>query len=63
MVIIKTLSNNRGVALIVLIVAMTLIAILGTSFVSLMGSNKKVFCIRLTHTVPSTLPMQELNMQ
>ncbi len=37
----KTLSNNKGVSLIVLIVAMTLIAILGASFVSLMGTKQK----------------------
>ena len=47
MVIMKTLSNNRGVALIVLIVAMTLIAILGTSFVSLMGSKQKGFLYQI----------------
>jgi hypothetical protein len=43
MVIMKTLSNNRGISLIVLIVAMTLIALLGASFVSLMGSKQKGF--------------------
>ena len=39
----KTLSNNKGISLVVLIVAMTLIAILGTSFVSLMSSKQKGF--------------------
>ena len=39
----KTLFNNRGISLIVLIVAMTLIAILGASFVSLMSSKQKAF--------------------
>ncbi len=39
--IMKMLSNNKGVSLVVLIVAMTLIAILGVSFVSLMGTKQK----------------------
>jgi len=39
----KTLSNSRGISLVVLVVAMTLIAILGASFVSLMGSKQKGF--------------------
>jgi hypothetical protein len=43
----KTLSNNKGIALVVLIVAMTLIAILGTSFVSLMGSKQKGFLYQI----------------
>jgi Tfp pilus assembly protein PilX len=47
MVTMKTLSSNRGVALIVLIVAMTLIAILGTSFVSLIGSKQKGFLYQI----------------
>jgi hypothetical protein len=47
MVIIMMLSNNRGVSLIVLIVAMTLIAILGTSFVSLMSSKQKGFLYQI----------------
>ncbi len=37
----KMLSNNKGVSLVVLIVAMTLIAILGASLASLMGSKHK----------------------
>jgi len=41
------LSNNKGVSLIVLIVAMTLIAILGASFVSLMGSKQKGFLYQI----------------
>jgi len=47
MVIMKTLFNNRGISLIVLIVAMTLIAILGASFVSLMGSKQKGFLYQI----------------
>jgi hypothetical protein len=47
MVTMKMLSNNKGVALIVLIVAMTLIAILGTSFVSLIGSKQKGFLYQI----------------
>jgi hypothetical protein len=47
MVIMKTLFNNRGIALVVLIVAMTLIAILGASFVSLMGSKQKGFLYQI----------------
>lgn len=43
----KTLSNNRGVSLVILIVAMTLIAILGASFVSLMGSKQKGFLYQI----------------
>jgi hypothetical protein len=39
----KILFNNKGISLVILIVAMTLIAILGTSFVSLMGSKQKGF--------------------
>ncbi len=46
MVIMKMLFNNKGISLVILIVAMTLIAILGASFVSLMSTNKKVFCIK-----------------
>jgi hypothetical protein len=41
------LSNNKGISLIVLIVAMTLIAILGASFVSLMGSKQKGFLYQI----------------
>jgi Tfp pilus assembly protein PilX len=47
MVTMKTLSNNKGISLVVLIVAMTLIAILGTSFVSLMGSKQKGFLYQI----------------
>jgi hypothetical protein len=43
----KMLSNSRGVALVVLVVAMTLIAILGASFVSLMGSKQKGFLYQI----------------
>jgi hypothetical protein len=43
MVITMTLSNNKGISLVVLVVAMTLIAILGTSFVALMSSKQKGF--------------------
>lgn len=39
----KTLSNNRGISLIILIIAMTLIAVIGASFVSLVGSKHKGF--------------------
>jgi hypothetical protein len=41
--IIMMLSNNKGISLVILIVAMTLIAILGASFVSLVGSKQKGF--------------------
>jgi hypothetical protein len=41
------LSNNKGISLIILIVAMTLIAILGASFVSLMGSKQKGFLYQI----------------
>jgi len=37
----KTLSNSRGISLVILIVAMTLITILGVSFVSIMASKQK----------------------
>jgi hypothetical protein len=43
----KMLFNNKGISLVVLIVAMTLIAILGTSFVSLMGSKQKGFLYQI----------------
>lgn len=39
----KMLSNNKGMSLVILIIAMTLIAILGASFVSLVGSKHKGF--------------------
>jgi len=39
--------NNRGVSLVVLIVAMTLIAVLGVSFVSLMSSKQKGFLYQI----------------
>jgi hypothetical protein len=47
MVIMKMLSNNKGISLVILIVAMTLIAILGASFVSLMGSKQKGFLYQI----------------
>jgi hypothetical protein len=47
MVITMMLSNNRGISLVVLIVAMTLIALLGASFVSLMGSKQKGFLYQI----------------
>jgi Tfp pilus assembly protein PilX len=47
MVIMKTLSNNKGISLVILIVVMTLIAILGASFVSLMGSKQKGFLYQI----------------
>jgi len=37
----KTLFDSRGIALIVLVIAMTLIAVLGASFVSMVGSRHK----------------------
>lgn len=37
------LSNNKGISLVILIIAMTLIAILGASFVSLVGSKHRGF--------------------
>lgn len=43
MVTMKMLFNNKGVSLVVLLVAITLIAILGTSFVSIMSSKQKAF--------------------
>jgi hypothetical protein len=47
MVIMKMLYNNKGISLVVLIVAMTLIALLGASFVSLMGSKQKGFLYQI----------------
>jgi hypothetical protein len=43
MVIIMKSSNNKGFALIILIIAMTLIAVLGASFVSMIGSKQQGF--------------------
>jgi hypothetical protein len=43
----KTLFNNKGISLVILVVAMTLIAILGTSFVSLMSSKQKGFLYQI----------------
>lgn len=43
MVTMKTLSSNKGVALIILVIAMTLIAVLGASFVALVGSKHRSF--------------------
>jgi hypothetical protein len=42
-----TLFNNKGISLVILIVAMTLIAILGASFVSLMSSKQKGFLYQI----------------
>lgn len=42
-VIMKTLSNNKGAALIILIIAMTLISVLGASMVSIMGAKQRGF--------------------
>jgi hypothetical protein len=39
----KTLSNNKGVALIILIIAMTLISLLGAGMVSFMGAKQKSY--------------------
>lgn len=39
----KTLSNNKGISLIILIIAMTLIAVIGASFVSLVGTKQRGF--------------------
>jgi hypothetical protein len=47
MVTMKMLYNNKGISLVVLIVAMTLIALLGASFVSLMGSKQKGFLYQI----------------
>lgn len=43
MVIMKMLFNNKGISLVILLIAMTLIAVLGTSFVSLMSAKQKSF--------------------
>lgn len=43
MVIMKMLFNNKGISLVILLVAMTLISVLGASFVSLMSSKQKSF--------------------
>ncbi|OPY66100.1 MAG: hypothetical protein A4E62_02558 [Syntrophorhabdus sp. PtaU1.Bin002] len=47
MVTMKTLSNSRGISLVILIVAMTLITILGVSFVSIMASKQKGFLYQI----------------
>ncbi len=39
----KTLFNSRGVSLVILVIAMTIIAILGASFVSLVGMKQRGF--------------------
>ncbi len=39
----KTLFNNKGAALIILIIAMTLISVLGASMVSIMGAKQRGF--------------------
>jgi len=41
MVIMKMLSNNKGAALVILIIAMMLIAVMGASFVSLVTTKQK----------------------
>lgn len=46
-VIMKTLSNNKGISLVILIIVMTLIAILGASFVSLVGTKHRGFLYQL----------------
>jgi hypothetical protein len=43
MVTMKILFNNKGISLVALLVAMTLITVLGASFVSLMSSKQKGF--------------------
>jgi Tfp pilus assembly protein PilX len=43
MVIMKMLFNNKGISLVILLIAMTLIAVLGASFVSLMSAKQKSF--------------------
>ncbi|OPY77547.1 MAG: hypothetical protein A4E65_02702 [Syntrophorhabdus sp. PtaU1.Bin153] len=47
MVTMKTLSNSKGISLVILIVAMTLITILGVSFVSIMASKQKGFLYQI----------------
>lgn len=47
MVAMKMLSNSKGVSLVVLLIAMTLITILGTSFVSLIASKQKAFVYQI----------------
>jgi len=39
----KASNNNKGFALITLVIAMTLIAVLGASFVSMIGSKQQGF--------------------
>jgi hypothetical protein len=43
MVTMKMLFTNKGISLVVLLIAMTLISVLGASFVSLMSSKQKSF--------------------
>lgn len=43
MVIMKMLFNNKGISLVILLISMTLIAVLGASFVSLMSAKQKSF--------------------
>lgn len=43
----KTLSNTKGVALIILIIAMTLISLLGASMVSIMGAKQRGFVYQM----------------
>lgn len=46
-IIMKKLNNNKGAMLVVLIIAITLIAILGASFVSMVGSKQEGFTFLL----------------
>jgi len=39
----KTLFNNKGAALIILIIAMNLISVLGASMVSIMGAKQSPY--------------------
>jgi hypothetical protein len=47
MVIMKMLSNKKGIALVILIIAMTLIAILGAGVVSFMGAKQRGYPFQL----------------
>lgn len=42
-IIMRTLNNDKGSLLVILIIAMTLIAVLGASFVSVVGSKNEAF--------------------
>ncbi len=43
----KTLSNKKGAALIILIIAMTLISLLGASMVSMMGAKQRSYIYQI----------------